>query len=245
MKIILRIQRFGPDSGDAPYFQEYPVDAAPSDRILDALLYVKQHQDATLAVRKSCGHGICGSDAMRINGTERLACKTLVKDVAAGDGAIVTLQPLASMPVQRDLMVDQSAFFDRYRSVRPFLIPAAPEAAPARERIQTPQQRTRFDDPTKCILCGACFSSCPVVAGKNPGFVGPAAVIQAARFIFDSRDKGIGERIGVLDSPDGAWACENHFNCTKVCPRGIKVTKSINETKKAITVAKESDHQTI
>jgi succinate dehydrogenase / fumarate reductase, iron-sulfur subunit len=244
MKILLRIRRYNPDTGDTPYYQEYPLDAEPSDRVLDAILYVKQHLDATLAVRKSCGHGVCGSDAMRINGTERLACKTLIKDIASGDGAVVTIEPLGSMPIQRDLMVDQTAFFEKYRSVKPFLIPAA-SAPMASERVQTPLERARFDDPTKCILCGACFSSCPVVADKNPGFVGPAAVIQAARFIFDSRDKGVGERIGVLDTPNGAWACENHFNCTKVCPRGIKVTKSINEIKKAITAAKENDHQTI
>jgi succinate dehydrogenase / fumarate reductase, iron-sulfur subunit len=244
MKIILRILRYNPDTGGTSYYQEYPLDAEPADRVLDAILYVKQHVDGTLGVRKSCAHGVCGSDAMRINGTERLACKTLVKDVAAGDGAIVTLEPLGSMPVQRDLMVDQSAFFEKYRSVKPFMIPASP-APVAREQVQMPLQRARFDDPTKCILCGACYSSCPVVANKNPGFIGPAAVIQAARFIFDSRDKGIGERIGVLDRPDGAWACENHFNCTKVCPRGIKVTKSINETKRAITAHKENDHQTV
>jgi succinate dehydrogenase / fumarate reductase iron-sulfur subunit len=242
MKIVIRIQRFNPETDAAPYYQEYPVDTEPTDRVLDAILYVKNHADATLAVRKSCAHGICGSDAMRINGTERLACKTIIKEIAS-EGATVVLEPLRGMPVQRDLMVDQGEFFEKYRSVRPFLIPIAP--APAHEQVQTPEQRARFDDPTKCILCGACYSSCPVLADKNPRFIGPAAVTQAARFIFDSRDKGVGERLGVLDTPDGAWACENHFDCTKVCPRGIKVTKGINETKRAITACKENDHQTV
>jgi succinate dehydrogenase / fumarate reductase, iron-sulfur subunit len=243
MKIILRIQRFNPDADSAPQYRDYPVDVDPSGRVLDAILYVKNHIDPTLAVRKSCAHGVCGSDAMRINGVERLACKTLIKELASEDGAIILLEPLRSMPVQRDLMVDQAAFFEKYRSTRPFLIPAAPVAI--RERLQSPRDRARFDDPTKCILCGACYSACPVITNKNPRFIGPAAAVQAARFNFDNRDKGIGERIGVLDSPDGAWACENHFNCTNVCPRGIKVTKSINETKRAITVFRESDHQTV
>lgn len=244
MKIVLRIQRYDPQTDAAPQYRDYPVEAQAAARVLDTILYVKQHIDATLAFRRSCAHGVCGSDAMVINGTERLACKTLVKDVAA-EGGVITIEPLRSMKVQRDLMVDQGTFFEKYRSVRPFLIPALPAPPKARERVQTPQQRARFDDPTKCILCGACYSACPVIADTNPRFIGPAAVVQAARFVFDSRDAGIGERISVLDTPSGAWACENHFNCTKVCPRGIKVTKSINETKRAITADKERDHQIV
>jgi len=242
MKIILRIQRYNPETDSAPHFQEYPVEVEPTDRLLDAILYVKQHVDATLAVRKSCAHGICGSDAMRVNGAERLTCKTIIKDVAA-EGDVIVLEPLRSMPVQRDLMVDQKGFFEKYKSVKPFFIPAAPQRP--KEQLQMPQQRMRYDDPTKCILCGACYSSCPVVADKNPQFIGPAAVLQAARFVFDSRDIGIRGRLAELDTSNGAWACENHFDCTKVCPRTIKVTKSINETKRAITVHKENGHQTV
>jgi succinate dehydrogenase / fumarate reductase, iron-sulfur subunit len=242
MNIILRIQRFNPESDAAAHFKEYAVSAEPTDRVLDAILYVKQRLDGTLAVRKSCGHGICGSDAMRINGTERLACKTLIKDVAV-EGGVITLEPLRCLPIQRDLMVDQSAFFAKYRSVRPFLMPAAPVTD--RERLQTPRERARFDDQTKCILCAACYSSCPVVAEKNPGFLGPAASVQAARFIFDNRDIGVAPRLGALDAADGVHACENHFDCTKVCPRGIKVTKTINETKRALKTYKEQGHQTV
>jgi succinate dehydrogenase / fumarate reductase iron-sulfur subunit len=243
MKIVLRIQRFNPETDAAPHYQEYSLEVKPSDRVLDAILHVKEHVDATLAFRKSCAHGICGSDAMLINGTERLACKTLVRDVAPDDGAVIILEPMRAMPVQRDLMVDQDAFFEKYRSVKPYFIPVSEEHT--NEQIQTPQQRAGFDDPTKCILCGACYSSCPVIADTNPRFIGPAAVVQAARFIFDNRDRGVGERLGALDSPDGAEACESHFNCTKVCPRGIKVTKSINETKRAIHKYKENNHQTV
>ena len=231
MNIVLRIQRFNPETDSAPEFRDYAVPVEPIDRVLDALIYVKEHLDATLAVRKSCAHGVCGSDAMLINGVEKLACKTLVKDVAV-EGAVVTIEPLRAMPVQRDLMVDQEAFFTKYRSVKPFFIPA--QEPGEREILQSPQQRSRFDDTTKCILCAACYSSCPVEQAKNPDFIGPAASVAAARFVFDSRDSGLTPRMTALDALAGVWACENHFNCTKVCPRGIKITKTINETKRAI-----------
>jgi len=231
MNIVLRIQRFNPETDSAPFFRDYPVQIEPIDRVLDALMYVKEHLDATLAMRKSCAHGVCGSDAMLINGIEKLACKTLVKDVAT-EGAMVTIEPLRAMPVQRDLMVDQEAFFAKYRSVKPFFIPA--QEPPERELLQSPQQRSRFDDTTKCILCAACYSSCPVEQAKNPAFIGPAAAVAAARFVFDSRDSGLTQRMTALNALAGVWACENRFNCTKVCPRGIKITKTINETKRAI-----------
>jgi succinate dehydrogenase / fumarate reductase iron-sulfur subunit len=137
----------------------------------------------------------------------------------------------------RDLMVDQTEFFARWRKVKPFLINEQPVAE--KERVQSPEERAVFDDPTKCILCASCYSACPILDGKNTAFIGPAALAQAARFIFDNRDRGFDARLGVLDHPDGVWACENHFQCTRVCPRGIKVTKNINLTKRRITKAKE------
>jgi succinate dehydrogenase / fumarate reductase iron-sulfur subunit len=170
---------------------------------------------------------------MVIDGKERLACKTLVRDVAQAEGQVVTVQPLKHLPLQRDLMVDQGEFFARWRSVKPYLIPG--EAPPeGRERLQSPEQRLAFEDPTKCILCAACFSACPVLDAKNPQFIGPAAIANAARFLFDSRDAGLDARRPVLDSPDGVWGCENHFECTRVCPRGIKVTKNINLAKRRL-----------
>ena len=232
MKITLKIQRFNPETDQAPYFREYPVQVEPTDRILDALMSVKSSQDGSLGFRKSCGHGVCGSDAMIINGKERLACKTLVRDVAA-EGQVVSIEPLKHLPLQRDLMVDQGEFFSRWRSVKPYLI-GGQEVPEGRERLQSPEQRLAFEDPTKCILCAACFSACPVLDEKNPGFIGPAAIANAARFVFDSRDTGLDARRAVLDSPDGVWSCENHFECTRVCPRGIKVTKNINLTKRRL-----------
>lgn len=237
MKIILKIQRFNPGEDSVPHFADYPIDARPEDRLLDSLMYVKFYVDPSLSLRKSCAHGICGSDAMVVNGIERLACKTLIKDVAPEDGDVIKIQPLKALPVQRDLMVDMEKFFDHYRIVKPYLINIHPVTSG--ERIQMPEERERMDDPTKCILCGACFSSCPVENDKNPAFIGPAAIVQAARFIFDSRDEGLGERMEALDNPDGVWACENKFNCTRVCPRLIKVTKNITLTKNRIKDFKE------
>jgi succinate dehydrogenase / fumarate reductase iron-sulfur subunit len=237
VKITLQIQRFNPENDEQPHFEDYVVEVQPTDRILDALMRVKNYQDGTLAFRKSCAHGVCGSDAMIINGQERLSCKTLVQDVADAEGTVVRIEPLKHLSLQRDLMVDQTEFFARWRKVKPFLINE--EEVGEKERVQSPEERAAFDDPTKCILCGSCYSACPILDGKNTAFVGPAALAQAARFIFDNLDRGFSERLEVLDHPDGVWACENHFQCTRVCPRGIKITKNINLSKRRITKAKE------
>ena len=231
MNIILAIQRFNPERDESPYFQEYRIRADPTDRVLDALMKIKRGQDGTLACRKSCAHGVCGSDAMRIEGKERLACKTLIQDVAHSEGDRITIEPLRHLRIQRDLMVDQSPFFEKFESVQPYLHPR--KKTEQGEYIQSEEERAQIDDPTKCILCQACVSACPVME-NNPRFLGPAAIVQAARFVFDSRDTGFEQRLGVLDSPDGVWSCENHFECTRVCPRGIKITKLINLTKRRI-----------
>ena len=233
MKVHLAIQRFNPEKDNKPTFRKYEVEVEPTDRMLDALIKIKNFEDPTLAFRKSCAHGVCGSDAMVINGKERLACKTLIKDVAVKDGDTVKVEPLRNLPVQKDLMVDQSPFFQNYRKVKPYQI--NPEPVQEKERIQSPEKRKQFDDATKCILCAACFSACPVKQEVNPEFLGPAAVVQASRFIDDDRDKGFEERLPDLDYPDGIWPCENRFECTRVCPRNIKVTKLINQTKRKIT----------
>jgi succinate dehydrogenase / fumarate reductase iron-sulfur subunit len=236
VKITLNIQRYNPETDTQPYYQAYTLDVAPTDRILDALMQIKDTLDGTLAFRKSCAHGVCGSDGMIINGQERLSCKTLVQDVAEGEGATVQIEPLKHLPLLRDLMVEQDEFFARWRSVKPYLI--VEEAPKEKERVQSPEERAAFDDPTKCILCASCYSACPILDEENPNFVGPAAIAQAARFTFDSRDEGFEERLDVLDHPDGVWACNNHFQCTRVCPRGIKITKNINLTKRKIKQSK-------
>lgn len=232
MKISLEILRFNPETDRGPHFESYEIDADPTDRLLDVLLNIKHAQDASLSLRKSCGHGVCGSDAMVVNGKERLACKTLIKDIAAAEGAKVRVEPLRTLPVQRDLMVDQERFFYLYRQVKPYLI--SREQTAEKERLQTPAERAQIDEPTKCILCAACYSACPVVQTVNPKFMGPAAIVQAARFLDDSRDQGFEERLPEVDYPDGIWPCESRFQCTLVCPRGIPVTKIINQSKRKI-----------
>jgi succinate dehydrogenase / fumarate reductase iron-sulfur subunit len=248
MRLLVDVSRFDPRGGAAAFMQRYEVEAEATDRLLDVLLRIKGSQDATLSFRYSCAHGVCGSDAMRINGKERLACKTLVRDIAdtgAGSGAaavLVQIEPLRHLPILRDLIVDQSDFFRRSLAVTPFLLPAA--TAADREMLQAPQQQQQFEDATKCINCAACFSACPVLE-KNPRFLGPAAIVAAARFVEDSRDWGLAPRLDALDTPDGVWGCENHFECTRVCPREIKVTKLINLMKRRVTQEREKRGETV
>ena len=240
MKIILNIQRFNPETDEKPYFQEYTVAVDPNERLLDALMQIKRFQDGSLGFRKSCAHGVCGSDAMRINGKDGLACKTLIKDITRKAGDTITVAPLRYLPVQRDLIVDQAAFFEKYRSVKPFLINN--ETAPEKERLQSQAERMQFDDTTNCILCASCYSACPVLE-HIPAFLGPAAISQAYRFLADTRDLGLEERLPVLNAPDGVWPCQNHFKCTQSCPRSILITKRINQTKRVIEKHLGSDGQ--
>lgn len=226
MRVRFEIKRFNPEVDKAPYFKSYDVEMDETDRVLDGLTEIRWRLDGTLAFRRSCEHGICGSDAMRINGRNRLACKTLVREV----GSQVRVEPILGFPVLRDLIIDQDRFFRNYRRLLPYLINDDPP--PARERLQSPQQRARFDDTTKCILCAACTTACPS-AWADQSFVGPAALVQAHRFIFDSRDQGAKERLARLSGRDGAWGCRTIYNCTQACPRDIQVTRAIAEVKRA------------
>ena len=228
MKVDLRILRFDPERDEAPHWETYGLDAEPMDRVLDLLHKVKWEKDSTLTFRRSCGHGICGSDAMLVNGRNRLACKIRVDQLGKGR---ISVAPLPGLPVVKDLVVDMEGFFDKYRSVQPFLVTDRP--APPRERLQSPEDRARFDDTTKCILCAACTSSCPSFWAK-PEYVGPAAIVQAHRFVFDSRDAGSDERLQILADKDGVWRCRTIFNCTDACPRGIHITQAILEVSAAI-----------
>lgn len=231
MKIVLEIQRFNPKKDKEPYFEEFDLEVEKKDRVLDALMFIYRNIDGSLSFRKSCAHGICGSDAMRINGKEKLACKTLVQNVAENDGDRVRIEPLRHLKVQKDLMVDQTPFMEKFKAVKPYFIPR--EKNIEREYLQSINERKEFDAATKCINCGSCYSACPVL-DKNTRFLGPAALVHAARFIFDSRERGLEDRIKILDHPDGVWSCENHFECTRVCPRSIPITKLINLTKRKI-----------
>jgi len=227
VEFTLRIKRYHPDTDVKPTFKEYTLDLEPTERVLDALNQIKWHHDGSLTYRRSCGHGICGSDAMRINGRNRLACKVLMQEL----GKRVTIEPLIGFKVIKDLVVDMDQFFAGYKSVKPYLI--AGDAPGASERRQSPEQRERFDDTTKCILCASCTTACPIT-WTNENFVGPAAIVNAHRFIFDSRDQGAAERLRILNSQSGVWRCRTIFNCTDACPRGIEVTKAIEEVKRAL-----------
>ena len=232
MKIILEVQRYNPHADAKPYCQRFAVEAEPTELVLSVLMRIQETLDPTLSFRKSCAHGVCGSDGMMIAGKERLACKTLVKDVLENPNEPIRIEPLRNLPVQRDLMVDQAGFFDTYAKVKPFLV--NDEEPPAKERLQSPAEHKKIENGTNCILCASCCSACPVLGERADAFLGPAAIVQAARFNEDTRDRGFAQRLPVLDQPDGVWPCENHFACTRVCPRGIKVTKHINLTKRRI-----------
>jgi succinate dehydrogenase / fumarate reductase, iron-sulfur subunit len=233
MTLVLKIRRYNPEFDEEPTWQSFEVPALPTDRVLNLLHYVKWYLDGSLTFRRSCAHGICGSDAMRINGVNRLACKVLVKDLMAGDSKTTTisLEPIKGLPVHKDLLVDMEPFFEAFRAVKPFLMTTGHE--PTRERIQSSADRARFDDTTKCILCACCTTSCPVYWTEGSYF-GPAAIVNAHRFIFDSRDEGAEERLDILNDVDGVWRCRTTFNCTDACPRGIQVTKAIQEVKRAL-----------
>ena len=227
MRVQFRIKRFDPATDQKPYFKDYEVELEPTDRVLDGLNEIKWYQDGTLTYRRSCAHGVCGSDAMRINGRNRLACTLLVRDA----GNKLTIEPLLGLPIIKDLVVDMEPFFKKYRDIKPYLINDDPE--PTRERTQSPEQRAVFDDTTKCILCAACTTSCPPF-WANKEFVGPAAIVNAHRFIFDSRDQGASDRLDILNEKSGVWRCRTAFNCSNACPRGIKITEAIEEVKRAI-----------
>jgi succinate dehydrogenase / fumarate reductase iron-sulfur subunit len=231
MEVDIKIFRYNPEKDKKPSYKHYKLEAIETDRVLDLLEKVKGYQDGTLSFRRSCAHGICGSDAMRINGFNRLACKTLVRDT----GTKIVVQPLLGLRVIKDLIVDMEPFFAHYRSVKPWFINDDPE--PEKERIQSAEQRVLFDDTTKCILCACCTTSCPSF-WANEKYVGPAAIVAAHRFIFDSRDKAASERLKILNDVWGVYRCHTVFNCTLACPREIQITKAIGEVKMALTTGR-------
>ena len=232
MQVTLKIFRFNPEVDKKPHYDKYKIEAEPTDRVLDLLEFVKGYHDGTLSFRRSCAHGICGSDAMRINGVNRLACKVLVKNLR---GSKITIEPILGMRVIKDLIVDMEPFFESYRSVMPYLVNDEPP--PKRERLQSPEEHDLFEDTTKCILCAACTTSCPSFWSSEE-YVGPAAIVASHRFIFDSRDRAGAERLRILNGQFGVFRCHTIFNCTDACPREIEVTKAIGEVKKAIATGR-------
>ena len=228
--IQLIVSRFDPEVDEEARWESFDVEVLSTDRVLDALHKIKWEQDGSLTFRRSCAHGICGSDAMRINGRNRLACKTLIKDLDITKAIYV--EAIKGLPLEKDLIVDMEPFFAAYREVKPFLI-ANSKPQKGKERLQSIENREIFDDTTKCILCAACTTSCPVFWTDGQYF-GPAAIVNAHRFIFDSRDDSAKERLEILNDKEGVWRCRTTFNCTEACPRGIQVTQAISEVKAAV-----------
>ena len=233
MQVDLRILRFDPERDEKPHWEAYQVECDPKlDRVLDLLHRVKYEQDGTLTFRRSCAHGVCGSDAMLINGRNRLACEYLVRDA----GTDITVEAIRGLPVVKDLLVDMEPFWESYRSVKPFLVNDDAVPDDGKERRQSQADRDRYEDTSRCILCAACTTSCPVF-WADQSYVGPAAIVNAHRFIVDSRDEAKEERLQIMSDPDGVWRCRTTFNCVEACPRDIKITKAILEVTQEIRTA--------
>ena len=223
-----RIQRYNPEKDEKPYFQDYDLEIGPSDRmLLDALVRIKALDD-TLSLRRSCREGVCGSDAMNINGKNRLACITKLSDLKEP----VVIRALPGLPIVRDLIVDMTQFFAQYHSVKPYVIDNDP--MPERERLQSPAQRDELDGLYECILCACCSTSCPSFWWNPDKFVGPAGLLQAYRFIADSRDKATNERLDDLEDPYRLFRCHTIMNCVDVCPKGLNPTLAIGRIRELL-----------
>jgi succinate dehydrogenase / fumarate reductase iron-sulfur subunit len=224
----LAILRYDPGKSTEPHYETYGVKATKDTTVLDALFQILETQDHSLAFRYSCRSAVCGSCAMFINGRYKLACSTLISEI----GRDVIIQPLPHMPIIRDLVVDLTTFFEKYKVIKPYVVPIKP--SPEKEWIQSPKQRSKINDSTDCILCAACYSSCPSVwTGKK--YLGPAAILQAYRFAADSRDGILRDRVELLGSEDGLWRCHTIFNCTEACPKSLNPARFIESLKRTAT----------
>jgi succinate dehydrogenase / fumarate reductase iron-sulfur subunit len=224
----LAILRYDPGKSTEPHYETYGVKATKDTTVLDALFQILETQDHSLAFRYSCRSAVCGSCAMFINGRYKLACSTLISEI----GRDVIIQPLPHMPIIRDLVVDLTTFFEKYKVIKPYVVSIKPP--PEKEWIQSPKQRSKINDSTDCILCAACYSSCPSVwTGKK--YLGPAAILQAYRFAADSRDGILRDRVEVLGSDDGLWRCHTIFNCTEACPKSLNPARFIESLKRTAT----------
>ena len=221
----ISIYRYDPDKDDKPYMKDYDVQLQHSDNmLLDALVRVKEMDDS-FAFRRSCREGVCGSDAMNINGKNGLACVTKIADLPEQ----VTLRPLPGLPVIRDLIVDMTQFFKQYHSIKPYVINH--DAPPERERLQSPAEREQLNGLYECILCACCSTACPSFWWNPDKFVGPAGLLQAYRFIADTRDQETAARLDNLEDPYRLFRCHSIMNCVDVCPKNLNPTQAIGKIK--------------
>jgi succinate dehydrogenase / fumarate reductase iron-sulfur subunit len=222
------IYRYNPETDSKPRMQDYELpDDCGAIMLLDALLLLKQ-QDDSLSFRRSCREGVCGSDGMNINGRNGLACILQLDTLKQP----ITLRPLPGLPVIRDLIVDLTQFYNQYRTVKPWLINKDPE--PEIERLQSPEERARLDGLYECVLCACCTTACPSFWWNPDRFLGPAALLQANRFLNDSRDQATGERLDDLDDPFRLFRCHTIMNCTDVCPKGLNPAKAIGHIRQLL-----------
>lgn len=218
------IYRYNPEVDNAPFMQDFQVDTGGKDlMVLDVLEMIKAQQDTSVTYRRSCREGVCGSDGLNINGKNGLACITPLSESVKNDKLVI--RPLPGLPVIRDLIVDMSLFYAQYESIQPYLQNNTP--APAIERLQTPEDRAKLDGLYECILCACCSTSCPSFWWNPDRFVGPAGLLQAYRFLADSRDMAREERLSRLDDPFSVFRCHGIQNCVNVCPKGLNPTKAI------------------
>jgi succinate dehydrogenase / fumarate reductase, iron-sulfur subunit len=232
LNVTLKIYRFNPEVDKDPHYDTFTIDANSNDRILDCLNKIRWEQDSSLTYRMSCAHGICGSDAVSINGIPALACQKLVKDYDITKGLLI--EPLKFFPIIKDLTVDMEPFFERITAIHPTTPPVSTFETTDQENLQTIEERNQIDDAVKCILCGCCVAACPVILEQEPKFIGPAAILRAQKYIFDSRRTDATERMRVMAKPYGIWGCKSYYMCTVVCPKKIKVTEQIIKTKKKL-----------
>lgn len=235
MKCTFTVYRFNPAVDDAPNYKTYSLEAERTDKILDCLNRIRWEQDPTLTYRHSCAHGICGSDAMVINGRVALACQKLVRDFKTANNFVI--EPLPLFSVVKDLVVDMNPFIEKQRAVRPYLISDA--EAPETELLQSAEDQQFIEPALRCILCASCTSSCPINRA-NGDYLGPAALLRSFRYIFDSRDTATDSRLEEMDSEDAAWGCKTMWWCSDVCPKGIPVTRCIGQIKRLL---RESQRQ--
>ena len=223
--VQFKIYRYDPDKDEAPYMQDIEVDLDPHDvKLLDALVRLKAKDDS-LSFRRSCREGVCGSDAMNVNGTNALACLTDVDSLRQQ----IVLRPLPGLPVIRDLIVDITQFFKQYHSIKPYLINDEP--APERERLQTPEEREELNGLYECILCACCSTACPSFWWNPDKFVGPSGLLNAYRFIADTRDRATSERLDNLEDPYRLFRCHTIMSCVHVCPKSLNPTRAIGKIK--------------
>ncbi len=233
MKVTFKVFRFNPETDRIFHYDVFEVEANPNDRVLDCLNRIRWEQDSSLAYRMSCMHGICGSDGLTINGISALACQKLVKDYDYSQAILI--EPLRFFPVTKDLVVDLEPFFARVRAMYPRTEQINPLSSEnMKEQVQSIEQRSLFDDALKCILCACCVAACPVNLKEDPEFIGPEAILRAHRYIFDSRTPDAIERMRMLEKPHGIWSCKSYYQCTRVCPKKIRVTEALLRTKKKI-----------